>query len=101
STAVGVGVGLAAKHFVTPFHEGLVIGVPPMLTVAVLMMGIAYNQRIWQSLEDRWQRTFMCKRCGTVFQVSDFELPEGANPRSYRHRRGTYLPRGASVTGKR
>lgn len=56
--------------------------VAPIASIAlVIHLGrkmLQYNRTTWPEQEAIWQRTFMCKRCGTRFIKSDFD-PVGVN----------------------
>lgn len=101
STGMSWGIAYLARHYLSHGHLFVLVTTPVALAATVLVLGTHYNEKLWKPREDLWQRTFMCRRCGTVFEVEDFDLPEGSSPLSYRHRRGKYLPRGEGVRGKR
>ncbi|MDE3021388.1 MAG: hypothetical protein KGI54_05965 [Pseudomonadota bacterium] len=63
------------------------------LVVFVIMKGKAYNNKIWPLLEAAWQRSFMCKRCGGIFLVPEYD-PVGVNAvSSYKGwKKGSLLP---------
>ncbi|PZP62052.1 MAG: hypothetical protein DI596_04280 [Azospira oryzae] len=62
------------------------------LAAAVVFLGHVYNERVWKPKEAVWQRSFLCRRCGAVFAVPEFD-PVGENPvRSDRAGMGGLLP---------
>lgn len=61
----------------------LVMGTVLLLISVVLTLGVLYNKRVWPLREAAWQRSFLCKRCGGIFLIPDYD-PVGINPVSSR-----------------
>lgn len=58
---------------------GVVAGFAMFGLVAFLAFDgpVAYNREEWPRLMERWQRTFMCGRCGEFFEVDPRQLKGG------------------------
>ena len=63
---------------------------PSVVFFGYLGLALWYNFRVWPKKEAAWQKTFMCRRCGTVFESEEFEVPE--NVRSDKRKKGRFLP---------
>lgn len=62
------------------------------ICAGVVVLGVAYNRKVWPKREAVWQRSFLCKRCGASFVVPGYD-PVGENAvRSDRAGRGGLLP---------
>ncbi|TXF11578.1 hypothetical protein [Pelomicrobium methylotrophicum] len=71
-------------------NSGLVLLI--CIAAAVILLGHVYNERVWKPKEAVWQRSFLCRRCGAVFAVPEFD-PVGENPvRSDKAGKGGLLP---------
>lgn len=82
---------LGPQH-VSGLSRFLVLSVAPLLTVVAVVHGIHFNRNIWPAREAHWQRSFMCRRCGTVFHVAEFNPPALATVSSF-GKAGEFLPR--------
>jgi len=90
-----VGVKIAPK---TPEQAAIrmliVGGIVLSLVCLGLFVGLFHNRVVWPALEARWQRSFRCGQCGTIYIAPDFD-PVGVNKVvSYgRIGKGELLPR--------
>lgn len=73
------------RYTVAEFYNylALVMGAVLLLIGGVLTLGVLYNKKIWPLREAAWQRSFLCKRCGGIFLIPDYD-PVGINPVSSR-----------------
>lgn len=64
---------------------------PGALVIGYLAYALYYNLKVWPKKETSWQKTFLCRRCGTVFEEQDFEIPDAV--RSDERKKGRFLPK--------
>jgi len=92
---VGINVEVATRSHESVGRDALLVGAVMLALVSVgLYFGVRYNRTVWPLVEARWQRSFKCGRCGTIYLVPGFD-PVGVNKVvSYgRIGKGELLPR--------
>ena len=74
-------------------YRELLTALAVVVVAVALWLGHLYNKEKWPLMEAEWQRSFMCKRCGGIFIVPEYD-PVGVNRvASYQEgKKGTLLP---------
>jgi hypothetical protein len=73
---IGVAVGIVAMAIGGIVIALVVIGG----SVAVAQPGIRYNRDVFPSLRARWEQSWLCHRCGAIFQPGGNALPASQQP---------------------